>query len=95
MSTLRSMVNRLWKHFLGVGLVEPVDDLRATNPPSNPGRKGIFREFVTHDYDLRHVMRLILQSRTYQLSAATRDQRLRDPLLFALLSPPPLRPRCC
>lgn len=67
-----SLVNRLWKHFLGVGLVEPVDDLRASNPPSNPELwKLLNHEFVSHGFDVRHVMKLILNSRTYQLSAAT------------------------
>jgi hypothetical protein len=76
-----AMVSRLWKHFLGVGLVEPVDDLRASNPPSNPALWQVLNtEFVRSGFDLRHVMRLILNSRTYQLSAATRpgnetDQR--------------------
>jgi Protein of unknown function (DUF1549)/Protein of unknown function (DUF1553) len=68
-----AMVNRVWRHFLGVGLVEPVDDLRATNPPSNPELwKALNRDFVTHRYDLKHLIRLILNSRTYQLSAATK-----------------------
>jgi hypothetical protein len=68
-----AMVNRLWRHFLGVGLVEPVDDLRASNPPSNPELwQALNREFVTHGFDLKHLMRVILNSRTYQLSAATR-----------------------
>jgi Protein of unknown function (DUF1549)/Protein of unknown function (DUF1553) len=68
-----AMVNRVWRHFLGVGLVEPVDDLRATNPPSNPELwKAFNRDFVTHRYDLKHLIRLILNSRTYQLSAATK-----------------------
>ena len=67
-----AMVNRLWKHFLGVGLVEPVDDLRASNPPSNPELWDLLRrEFVAGGHDLRHVMRLILNSRTYQLSSRT------------------------
>ncbi len=67
-----AMVNRLWKHFLGVGLVEPVDDLRASNPPTNPELWDVLnREFVTHGYDLKHVMRLILNSRTYQISSDT------------------------
>ncbi len=67
-----AMINRLWKHFLGTGLVEPVDDLRASNPPSNPELWALLsREFVGSGYDLRHVMRLILNSRTYQLSART------------------------
>jgi hypothetical protein len=67
-----AMINRLWKHFLAVGLVEPVDDLRASNPPSNRELWNyLSQEFVTHGYDLKHVMRLILNSRTYQLSSAT------------------------
>jgi hypothetical protein len=67
-----AMVNRLWKHFLGVGLVEQVDDLRASNPPSNAELwKILNREFVANKYDLRQVMRLIVNSRTYQLSSST------------------------
>ena len=67
-----AMVNRLWKHFLGVGLVEQVDDLCASNPPSNPALwKALQQEFVSHGYDLKELMRLILNSRTYQLSSVT------------------------
>jgi hypothetical protein len=67
-----AMVNRLWRHYLGVGLVEPVDDLRASNPPTNPELwKALNREFVSKKYDLKHMMRLILKSRTYQLSSTT------------------------
>ncbi len=79
-----AMVNRLWKHFLGVGLVEPVDDLRATNPPSNrPLWQTLNDEFVKNGYDLRHVMRLIMNSRTYQLSAATRESNFRDTRFYS------------
>ena len=67
-----AMVNRLWKHFFSVGLVEPVDDLRASNPPTNPQAwEWLSREFVASGYDLRQVMRLILNSRTYQLASST------------------------
>lgn len=67
-----AMINRLWKHFLAIGLVEPVDDLRASNPPSNRELWNyLSKEFVSHGYDLKHIMRLILNSRTYQLSSAT------------------------
>jgi hypothetical protein len=67
-----SMVNRLWRHFFAVGLVEPVDDLRISNPPSNRELwTALNQEFVSHKYDLRHIMRLILNSRVYQLSSAT------------------------
>ena len=67
-----AMVNRLWKQFFGTGLVEPVDDLRASNPPTNPELWRVLNaEFVTRGYDLRHIMRLILTSRVYQMSADT------------------------
>jgi len=67
-----SMVNRLWKHFMGVGIVEPVDDLRSSNPPSNPELFSALKaEFVEHGFDLKHVMRLIMNSLAYQLSADT------------------------
>jgi Protein of unknown function (DUF1549)/Protein of unknown function (DUF1553) len=65
-----SIVNRVWRHFLGVGLVEPVDDLRASNPPTNPALwKALNDDFVAHGFDLKHLMRTILNSRTYQLSS--------------------------
>ena len=74
-----AMVNRLWKHFMGVGMVEQVDDLRTSNPPSNPQLwKALCAQFVSHHYDLKHVMRLILNSRTYQLSSSTLPQNQQD-----------------
>jgi hypothetical protein len=67
-----AMVNRIWKHFLGTGLVEPVDDLRATNPPSNPELMRVLQtEFVQHGFDMKHLIRLILNSRTYQTASVT------------------------
>jgi len=83
-----SMVNRLWKHFLGVGLVEPVDDLRATNPPSNAALwNTLCREFVARDYDLRHIMRLIATSRVYQLSSAARPSNALDTRFYSRFYP--------
>ena len=79
-----AMVNRLWKHFLGTGLVEPVDDLRASNPPTNPELwKQLNAEFVRSGYDLRHIMRLILNSRTYQLSSSTRPGNETDKKFYS------------
>jgi len=67
-----SMVNRVWRHFLGVGLVEPVDDIRATNPPTNPALwAALNKEFVGSKFDLKHLIRTVLNSRTYQLASAT------------------------
>jgi hypothetical protein len=79
-----AMVNRIWRHFLGTGLVEPVDDLRASNPPSNPELwRALNQEFVSKKYDLRHLMRVILNSRTYQLSAATTPANAKDQRFFS------------
>jgi len=79
-----AMVNRLWRHFLGVGLVEPVDDLRASNPPTNPALwQALNREFVTHKFDIKHLMRLILNSRTYQLSSDTRPDNETDARFYS------------
>src|SRR5439155_18609489 len=72
------------KHYLGVGLVEPVDDLRQTNPPSNAALwKALVHEFVAHKYDLKHLMRLILNSRTYQLGSATSPSNATDTRFFS------------
>jgi hypothetical protein len=79
-----AMVNRVWRHYLGVGLVEPVDDLRASNPPSNPALwKALNAEFVKSKFDLRHLMRTILSSRTYQLSSATRPSNVADTRFYS------------
>lgn len=79
-----AMLNRVWRHYLGVGLVEPVDDLRATNPPTNPALwDALKKDFVGSGYDLRKLMRLILTSRTYQLSAATRPGNETDARFYS------------
>jgi hypothetical protein len=66
----RALVNRLWGHFLGRGLYHEVDDLRETNPPSNPELlDALARDFVRHKFDVKHIIRTILNSRVYQLSA--------------------------
>jgi hypothetical protein len=62
-------VNRLWSYFFGRGLVDPVDDFRSTNPPTHPELLArLAEEFRTHGHDLRHIIRTIVSSRTYQLS---------------------------
>jgi hypothetical protein len=66
----RAIANRIWANFMGVGLVEPVDDLRLTNPPSNPQLLDSLAKYVIEsDYDLRALMRHIMQSTTYQRSS--------------------------
>lgn len=74
-----AMVNRLWKHFFATGLVEPVDDLRASNPPSNAALwKLLNDEFRGHNFDLRYIIRLLLNSRAYQLDSATTAENEAD-----------------
>ncbi|MEZ5385469.1 MAG: DUF1549 domain-containing protein [Prosthecobacter sp.] len=66
----RVLVNRVWKHLMGRGLVEPVDDLRASNPASIPALlDALADDFVKHDFDLRHLVRTIAVSRVYQLAS--------------------------
>src|SRR5207302_1492689 len=63
----RSYVNRLWSYLLGVGLIEPVDDIRAGNPATNAKLLDrLTDEFVASGFDLRHMLRLMCQSRVYQ-----------------------------
>ena len=67
-----SFVNRLWGYLLGTGLIEPLDDIRAGNPPTNPELLDYLRrEFVASGFDVRKIIRMICTSRTYQLSIAT------------------------
>jgi hypothetical protein len=68
----RAFVNRVWGHYLGVGLVDPVDNFALGNPPSNPKLLDLLaRDFIDHKFDIRHIERTILLSRTYQLSSTT------------------------
>ena len=65
----RAIVNRVWANFFGKGLVEPVDDFRPGNPPSHPELlEALAEDFRRSGFDLKHLMRTIAQSRTYQLS---------------------------
>ena len=66
----RMQVNRVWFHLLGRGLVDPVDDFRASNPPSHPELlEALAKDFAEHGYDLRRLIRTITGSRIYQLAA--------------------------
>ena len=66
----RAIVNRIWGQFMGRGIVDPVDDFRASNPPTNePLLDWLAQDFVAHGYDLKHLMATIMRSRTYQLSS--------------------------
>ena len=64
------MVNRVWSYFFHRGIVEPVDDVRSTNPPINPALlDALTKDFIEHKFDLRHLMRRIVTSATYQRSS--------------------------
>ena len=79
-----SYVNRLWGYLTGVGVIEPLDDIRAGNPPTNPELLDYLKtEFINHGFDVRHVMRLICQSRTYQLSVSTNKWNEDDKINYA------------
>jgi hypothetical protein len=67
----KAMVNRVWYHVMGRGIVDPVDDFRASNPPTNqPLLDALSADFATNGFDLRRLVKTILSSSTYQLSAA-------------------------
>jgi hypothetical protein len=75
----RALVNRMWGHLMARGLVEPVDDMRETNPPSNPELlDALAKDFVAHKFDVKHVLRTICRSRTYQLSAVPSELNQHD-----------------
>jgi hypothetical protein len=80
----RSQVNRIWFHLMGRGLVDPVDDFRATNPASHPELLDeLSADFIAHGFDLRRTIRTIMNSRTYQLSAEPNDTNRDDEANFA------------
>ena len=84
----KSVVNRYWKHFFSRGLVEPEDDMRATNPPTNPELlDSLARHFIDSGYDLKELVRTIVLSKTYQLSAEPNDRNSTDKQNFSRFYP--------
>lgn len=94
----KTLVNRMWAHFLGRGLVQELDDLRETNPPSNPELLDrLAKDFsdpssehpagrdarTRHKFDVKHVIRTIATSRVYQLSAEPTEHNRNDRSNFA------------
>jgi hypothetical protein len=94
-------VNRLWGHLFGRGIVEPTDDFRASNPPSNEALlNALAKDFVESGFDQKRVIRTILNSRTYQLSARKNDSNKDDEKYFShartrLLAAEPLLDAIC
>ncbi len=80
----KAMANRVWYWLLGRGIVHEADDFRSTNPPSNPELLDyLTQEFVGHKFDVKHLFRLILNSKTYQLSSKANDLNRNDVAHFS------------
>ena len=80
----RNMANRIWSHFFGRGVIEPVDDVRVSNPPSNPRLLSALSEhLVEHNFSLRELARDICRSRVYQLSSQPNDSNRLDTRQFS------------
>lgn len=80
----RAVANRVWAAFFGRGIVDPVDDFRISNPPSNPELlDAIGKDLIQHRFNLKELMRTILQSRLYQLSAIPNEFNRADTRNFS------------
>jgi hypothetical protein len=80
----KSLVNRYWSYFLGRGIIDPVDDIRAGNPPSNAELlDALTADFIDHGFDLKHLIRTITASHTYQRSYRTNDWNTDDQVNFS------------
>jgi len=80
----RNFANRVWHHFFGVGIVEPFDDVRISNPPSNPELlDALATNFTNYKYDFRKLVRDICLSKTYQRSTRRNESNQSDELNFA------------
>lgn len=84
----RALVNRLWGHFFSRGIVEPIDDMRVTNPPTNPELlDALAKEFVDSGYSIKHIIAKICQSATYQLDSEPNKFNIHDKQNFARYYP--------
>jgi hypothetical protein len=82
----RALANRMWAHFFGIGLVDPVDDLDENNPPSHPALLDVLAErFADHGFRIEYLIRAITLSRAYQFSSSVSDDSQRDPRRFAVM----------
>jgi hypothetical protein len=80
----KSTVNRVWYHLMGKGIVDPVDDFRDSNPPANDELlDALAKDFVAGGYNVKKLIRTIMTSRTYQLSAQTNDANKDDNRYFS------------
>ncbi len=83
----KAIANRMWGHFFGIGIIDPVDDFGEANPPSHPQLLDeLGRAMVEHKFDLQFLIRAITASRTYQRTSRMTDASQEDPRLFARMS---------
>jgi hypothetical protein len=84
----KAQVNRIWFHLMGRGLVDPIDDFRPTNPASHPELLDrLASDFVTHGYDVRYVIRLIMASQAYAMSSVPNDTNADDEINYSHVVP--------
>lgn len=84
----RTMVNRMWGHFLQRGIIHPIDDSRSTNPPSNPELLNFLaRDFAESGYDVRHLIRVIANSQAYELTSAPNESNRGDKQSYSRFYP--------
>ncbi len=84
----KALVNRYWKHFFGRGLIEPEDDMRVTNPPSNPELlDALAKHFADNKYDLKILVRAMVLSNTYRLSSEPNEHNAGDRQNFSRFQP--------
>lgn len=80
----KAIVNRMWAHYFGIGIVDPQDDLNAANPPSNPELLDwLAKDFIAHKFDLKHLHRTIVNTRVYQLTWKPNETNALDKRNFA------------
>jgi len=80
----RTLANRVWRRYFGRGIVEPVDDFRITNPPSDPKLlQALADDFVAHGHSIKSLERVILNSRAYQLSSLPNESNRQDRINYS------------
>jgi hypothetical protein len=83
----KALANRMWAHFFGIGIVEPVDDLSPNNVPTHPELLDeLAQQFVAHDFDLKFLIRAITASRAYQLTSTATHPSQEEPRLFGRMA---------
>jgi hypothetical protein len=84
----KAVANRYWAHFFGRGIVDPLDDMRVTNPPSNPQLlDALAKDLIDHKFSLKHLIKTICKSRTYQLSPIPNKYNKHDKQTYARYYP--------